>query len=125
MFFVIGFGLGVGALLPLLWVFRATRMRIYTQEALWPVKPELWFRLIAEFVTSVLLIVSAIGLAWQFAWAGPLHLLALGMLLYSLLRSPGDFVGRRRWAIILLSSTLLGGLLCSMLFLWRAGLVVT
>lgn len=124
MLFVIGFGLAAGALLPLLWAFRTTRTRIYAREALWPTKRARWFRLIAEFITSVLLIATAIGLLWRLTCAGVAHALALGMLLHSLLRSSGDFSGRPRWAVILLISALLGGLLSSLLLLWYAGLVI-
>jgi len=125
MVFVIGFGLAAGALQPLLWASRTTRTRIYAREALWPTRRALWFRLVAELATSGLLIVTAIGLLWGFEWAAAVHVLALGMLLHSLLRSSGDFVGRPRWAVIALISALLGGTLSSVLLLWRAGLVIS
>jgi len=126
MLFVIGFGVAAGAFLPLLWAFRTTRRQVYAREVLWPARRPLRLRLMAEFLTSALLVVSAIGIAWRFSWAGAVHVLALGMLLHSLLRSSGDFIGCwPRWASIALISVLLGGTLTSFLLLWGAGFVVT
>jgi len=122
--FVIGFGLAAGVVVPLLWAFRTTRARFYTREALWPARRALWIRLATEVMTSGLLTVSAVGMLWQRPWAGAVHVLALGMLLYSLLRSLGDSVVRPRWAVIVLTGTLFGGIVSSLVLLGRAGLVI-
>lgn len=45
----------------------------------------------AEFITAILLIISGIGLLKSINWAFDIYLLALGMLLYTLIMSPGYF----------------------------------
>lgn len=56
---------------------------------------ELALHLVAEFATSGWLIGSAAALLWFGRSATPFVALALGMLLYTILVSPGYFIARR------------------------------
>lgn len=53
---------------------------------------EVAMHLTAEFVTAGLLIVSGIGLWFQARWATRINVFASGMLVYSLIESPGRYL---------------------------------
>lgn len=59
---------------------------------------EMTFHLVAEFVTAMLLVVSGITLLASGDSAIPIAALALGMLLYTVIVSPGYFIARRELA---------------------------
>lgn len=120
MLFVIGYGPVADSLLPLTWVTRATRRRIWISKIRWLNRRELGFRLAAEFTASGLLVVSALGLLWGVAWAAPSYVLALGMLIHTLIRSPGDIGGQIRWPIALFVGTLLAGVIGSLVLLFAS-----
>jgi hypothetical protein len=49
------------------------------------------YHLLAEFITSILLIIGGFGLFTKKAWGFHLNLIALGMLLYTVIVSAGYF----------------------------------
>ena len=53
---------------------------------------ELALHLLAEFITAVLLIFAGLGLIKSISWGYSAYLLATGMLLYTLIMSPGYFL---------------------------------
>lgn len=53
---------------------------------------ELSMHIAAEFFTAILLIVGAIGLFTNKIWGLKVYLLSMGMLLYTLIMSPGYFL---------------------------------
>lgn len=57
----------------------------------------LGFHLIAEMVTAVGLVISSIGLISQADWATPIYLMAIGMLFYTVIASPGYFAQKGQW----------------------------
>jgi hypothetical protein len=119
--FVVGYGLFVGLLLPLLWAVRATRRHIRPREARWLTGRELRSRLAAEFSTSGLLLITALGLLWRLSWAAPLHVLAMGMLVYSFIRSLSDMEDRVPWPYRLVAGALFAGAIGSLILLFRSG----
>ncbi len=57
------------------------------------------FHLAAEFATALALLVSGIGLLAGGTWARDAYLLAAGMLLYTIIVSPGYFAQQGNWAM--------------------------
>ncbi len=58
------------------------------------------FHLAGEFFTAVALVVGGVGLLVSAAWGLPLYLLATGMLLYTVIVSPGYFAQQRQWPLV-------------------------
>ncbi len=58
----------------------------------------IWFHISGEIITALLLITSGIGLLAGWALACYLFLLAAGMLLYTVIVSPGYFAQKGEWA---------------------------
>ena len=61
---------------------------------------QIYFHLAAEFITAAGLITGGIGLLTRASWAPGIHLAAAGMLLYSVIASPGVFAQQRQWALV-------------------------
>jgi hypothetical protein len=55
------------------------------------------FHIAAEMITALCLMVSGIALLSGAAWSIPLNLLALGMLFYTSIVSPGYFAQQGKW----------------------------
>jgi hypothetical protein len=99
----------IGIFVILQWVyFLATKQvsELETEPA------KILFHLAAECVTSVALLVGAWGLLTDRSWGRQVHLISMGMLLYTVIDSPGHFVEIRNWSmvgvfVILLASTLI------------------
>jgi hypothetical protein len=58
------------------------------------------FHLVAEFVTAIILVVGGIALLTDMAWGIKVTLISLGMLLYTVIVSPGYFVQSRQWPMV-------------------------
>ena len=58
------------------------------------------FHLAAEFATALGLIVGGAALLRRLSWASPVYLVASGMLLYSVVVSPGYFAQQGQWAFV-------------------------
>lgn len=121
MLYVISYGLVAGLLMPLLWATWYVRTRRLVGAPGWPTRRSVRFALAGEFVASLMLLVSAVGLLWQLRWAGWVHALAFGMLFHSLIGRLGDVEGHTRW---LVSATLIGGLLSSYVLIFQYGLAM-
>jgi hypothetical protein len=76
------------------------------------------FHLAAEFITAIGLLAGGIGLLRGRPWAVPVYLVAAGLLLYSVIVSPGYFAQQGQWAIVGLFALLL------LLALWSIANVV-
>jgi hypothetical protein len=59
---------------------------------------EMRFHWAAEFGTAVALEASGLGLLAAHAWAPPAYLVATGMLIYTVVNSPGYFAQQGQWA---------------------------
>jgi hypothetical protein len=58
------------------------------------------FHLAAEFATAVALLAGGIALLTDLAWGRWFYLLAVGMLLYTVIVSPGYFAQKGQWAFV-------------------------
>ena len=58
------------------------------------------FHLAAEFTTAIALLVGGIALLTDQTWARWFYLLAVGMLLYTVIVSPGYFAEKGQWAFV-------------------------
>ncbi|HUS71279.1 MAG TPA: hypothetical protein VM075_10970 [Anaerolineae bacterium] len=64
------------------------------------------FHLAGEFTTAALLIAGGVGLLAVRKWGYHVFLLALGMLLYTIIVSPGYFGQLGQWAFVLMFAVL-------------------
>ena len=76
------------------------------------------FHLAAEFFTAIGLMAGGIGLLRGWPWAVPVYLVVAGLLLYSVVVSPGYFAQQGQWAIVGMFGLLL------LLALWSIAKVV-
>ena len=58
------------------------------------------FHLAAEFVTAIASIVSGVGLLCGASWSHWMYSLSMGMLLYTMIVSPGYFAQKREWPMV-------------------------
>lgn len=58
------------------------------------------FHLAAEFATAIALLVGGIALLTDQTWARWFYLLGMGMLLYTVIVSPGYFAQKGQWAFV-------------------------
>ena len=60
----------------------------------------IWFHIAGEFVTAAILIVGGVGVLGGSSWARSTYLVAMGMLLYTAIVSPGYFAHKRQWPFV-------------------------
>lgn len=65
------------------------------------------FHLAAEFATALMLILAGAGLITGQDWANPTYLAAAGMLLYTVIVSPGYFAQKGQWAYVIMFAVIL------------------
>lgn len=65
------------------------------------------FHLAGEFLTAAALMVGGGGLLAGTGWGVPLYLVATGMLLYTVIVSPGYFAEQRQWPLVGMFAVLL------------------
>ena len=65
------------------------------------------FHLAGEFLTALALIASGIGLLADAAWGRATYLVSAGMLLYTIIVSPGYFAQKREWPMVIMFAVLL------------------
>jgi len=88
------YGIAVGSMMLAQWaVFLATGNVPELQTELLRIA----FHLVGEFTTAVGLIVSGIALLKGKPWAAGVYLVAAGMLLYTVVVSPGYFAQQGQW----------------------------
>ncbi len=63
--------------------------------------------ILAEIITAFLLISSGIGLLKHQDWASKLNLFALGMLIYTLIQSPGYFLETKEYEMVAMFAVML------------------
>jgi len=76
--------------------------------------------LAAEGITALLLVISGIGLITFSPWSVPLALIAHGMLIYTVIQSPGYFAQKRVWPLVGMFAVFLVLTLVSMTLLFNA-----
>ena len=62
----------------------------------------IWFHIAGEITTAVLLIAGGITLLLKWSLAPALYLVAMGMLIYTGIVSPGYFAQKGQWAWVLI-----------------------
>lgn len=67
----------------------------------------IWFHIAAELITAILLIISGVGLLRSAAWSRTLNLIAMGMLFYTCIVSPGYFAQQGNWAWLVMFSVII------------------
>lgn len=67
------------------------------------------FHLAAEFITAGGLVITGIGLLKKKSWAQAWFLVAVGMVIYSVIVSPGYFAQQGQWALVVMFVVLLAG----------------
>jgi hypothetical protein len=91
------YGIAVGLLMLAQWaIFLATGNVPELQTE--PLR--IGFHLVGEFVTAIGLIVAGTALLRGLPWAASVYLLAAGMLLYTVIVSPGYFAQQGGWAMV-------------------------
>lgn len=65
---------------------------------------ELGFHIAAEIITAIILIISGIGLLIRKNWSYEIYLLSMGMLVYTLIMSPGYFAQKGELAFVAMFS---------------------
>ncbi len=63
---------------------------------------EITMHLTAEFTTAGLLIASGFGILARASWANRINLFASGMLVYTLIQSPGYYLQRNAFAFVVM-----------------------
>ena len=65
------------------------------------------FHLAGEFLTALALIASGLGLITGVTWAQTAYRVSVGMLLYTVIVSPGYFAQKRQWPMVVMFAVLL------------------
>ncbi len=92
-----GYAIVVGALMLLVWVFLLFSGQVPDMETQFLA---LVFHWAAELVTALALIASGLALWKSKRWAAWGYPLAMGMLIYALINSPGFYVQRQEWGMV-------------------------
>jgi hypothetical protein len=72
------------------------------------------FHLAGEFVTAIALVAGGLGLLIAAPWGRPTFLVSIGMLLYTVIVSPGYFCQKREWPMVGMFAVLLALALTSL-----------
>ena len=75
------------------------------------------FHLAAEFSTALMLIIGGIAVLKSAGWGRIVLLIALGMVIYSEIVSPGYFAQLGQWPMVIMFAVLLGGAIGSAILL--------
>ena len=78
------------------------------------------FHLAVEFLTAIVLIVGGLALLTGAPWGRPTYLVSVGMLLYTVVVSPGYFAQKREWPMVGMFAVLLILALVSLGLVFRA-----
>jgi hypothetical protein len=70
-------------------------------------RTEMAFHWAAEFITAVLLVISGAFLLAGGNWGITLFMIAIGMLIYTVINSPGYFAQQRQWPMVIMFAVLL------------------
>jgi hypothetical protein len=58
------------------------------------------FHVAAELVTAIVLLAGGWGLLTKSSWGAQVYLVSMGMLLYTVIESPGYFAQKRVWLMV-------------------------
>ncbi len=114
-FLVAIYAIVVGVFMIGFWGMLVATGKAELKERPWDMR----YHLTAEFATAALLIISGSGSFLRIGETTILAPLALGMLLYSVINSPGFYAGQRNWPMVAMF-----GVLTVLTLLALAGLFV-
>ncbi len=110
------YGITVGSLIILQWVFfLATGSVPQLQTAPW----EIGFHISAELLLALTLLIGGIATLKSIRWGERILFVALGMAIYSEINSPGYFAQLGQWALVEMFAVLIFGAAMSILLLLR------
>lgn len=113
------YGIGVGTLIILQWIFfLSTNAVPELQTTPWAIG----FHIAAEFCLALALLFSSIAILRGKFWGRNLLLVALGMAVYSELNSPGYFAQLGQWALVVMFAVLLVGALVAVVMSFKKGI---
>ena len=111
------YGIGVGALIVLQWIFFLVTGSVpELQTAPW----EIGHHIAAELLLAGTLLAGGIGALRLFPWGKGILLVAIGMAFYSEINSPGYFAQRGQWALVSMFAALLVGAIWSVIVLLKS-----
>lgn len=67
----------------------------------------IWFHIFGELLTALMLIAGGFGLLLQAGWGAVIFLLAMGMLFYTAIVSPGYFAQQGKWPWVIFFAVLI------------------
>ena len=112
------YGIGVGTLIILQWIFFiATDSVPELQTTPWAIG----FHIAAEILLAFALLVSGLATLRSKLWGTKTLLVALGMAIYSEINSPGYFGQLGQWTLVIMFAVLLFGATFSVMLLLRQG----
>jgi hypothetical protein len=112
------YGIGVGALILLQWIFfLATGSVPEIQTAPW----EIGLHISAEMVLALALLVGGVATLRSTHWGEKVLLVALGMAVYSEINSPGYFAQLGQWTLVIMFALLLFGAVWSVMTFLKRG----
>jgi len=104
--FVAWYGIVVGTLMVVQWAFLLASGQVVELRSE-PVR--IAFHLAGELIAGVGLVVAGSALLRGLAWAKLLYLVAVGMVMYSEIVSPGYFAQKGQWGFVIMFAVLLAG----------------
>jgi hypothetical protein len=112
------YGISVGALIILQWIFFLTTGSVpQLQTARW----EIGLHFSAELLLALALLSGGIATLQSMRWGEKVLLVALGMAIYSEINSPGYFAQLGQWALVMMFAVLLFGAVWSVMTLLKTG----
>jgi hypothetical protein len=105
LWYVVVYSLVVGSLVPAWWAFALWTGAI---PEVGEGRSDIWFHIAAEIVTGVILVSGGIGIlvAPDAGWSSMLSAFGLGLVVYTLIQSPGYYVDRGERPMIVMFSTI-------------------
>ena len=104
------FSIAVGVLMIIQWIITIARGNVQSLEAGSTAgrgRTEMMFHWVAEFGTSLMLLLAGIGLLVNSTWALIVFYIATGMLIYTVINSPGYFAQQKQWPMVSMFSVIL------------------
>jgi hypothetical protein len=114
------YGIGVGTLIILQWIFFLVTGSVPEfQTTPWAIS----FHMMAELILAFVLLLSGIATLRLNSWGEKALLVALGMAIYSEINSPGYFAQLGQWALVAMFAVLLFGAAIAVMMILRRKLI--
>ncbi len=97
MLFSAAFALLAGALMIGFWLFFLAKDMV-PELATEPIR--IRFHIAGEFITAIALLIGGVGLLAGLSWSPWFTIFALGMLLYTVIVSPGYYAQQGKWSMV-------------------------